>query len=154
MATVYGTNATKRDNQTIPALIDIGQVGGEVRLAFDTYVSAGAIPLSTKIRMMTLPEGARVTDVWLDATDLGTVGTLDVGWESNVANGGSDAANGTGFLSAVDVHTAASLTKMSTTQGATGQAIQFTGTTQITINASAATDVAGTIKLYVFYVVA
>lgn len=80
MATVYGSNATIALGQS---RIPQGEVGGAVRVAYDVYTASGAIADATVIRLCKIPAKARILDVVLSHTDLGTTGTCTVGWESN-----------------------------------------------------------------------
>lgn len=147
MATVYGTNATNRD-VTIPAVKNKSKdERGRLFCAYDTYVAAAAIPISTIINLMKLPPGARVHEVILDSDDLGTVGTISVGWAAN----GVDSVNATGFLTAQDVHTAAATFRMTGLVAPAGHFKEFTVETQVTATAAAATDVAGTFRVAVWY---
>ena len=100
--------------------------------------------------MMKLPKGARVLDAVLVTDDLGTTGTLDVGWEATA----DEVADPNGFLNAIDVNSAAAINKMSTTAGYPGMLKQFSAEAQISITASQATTATtGTIELVVYYVV-
>src|SRR4051812_17239106 len=104
MATVKGVERTKQD--TIPAdLRDQGSKGGVVRVLYDKYVAAGALSLNDVIQLGQLPAGARVVGYWLKSGDLGTTGTLDLGWAASAD--GVESASATGFLAAVDVNAAA-----------------------------------------------
>src|SRR4051812_34458724 len=101
MATNYGVNATKRANSTIPSLEGQGEKNAALKMAYDEFTQSAAITQADTIRMMKLPPGARVLNVYyafsgsLDASG----GTVDIGWEAN----GTDAADDDGFLQNVDV---------------------------------------------------
>lgn len=149
MAEYYGSNYTKNFVNVPATLSNPGEQKAKIHFAYDEYVAAGALALNDTIKMMKLPKKARVIDVVLASSDLGTVGTLDVGWEAN----GTESADDNGFLNAVDVNAAAQTISMQEQNYMPGQFVQFSAETQIAIKVSAATDAAGTIKLGVYYVV-
>lgn len=153
MATFYGVNATKRENQTIKQLIGPGDVAGRVRVARDTFELSADLAAADTIRMMELPEGARVLDAILFFDDLDAAGgTLDVGWEAGA--GAVEAADADGFLSAVDV-TSAGLTTMQDDQPTRpGFDKLFSEAVQVAVTVLGDTDAtSGTITLYLYYVV-
>ena len=103
MATKYGVGATKRDNSTIPSLIEQGEHRGRVRCEYDEYTLTAALTQNDVIKLMKLPAGARVHNVYvyfhaLDAS----AGTIDLGWEANSV----DAADADGFMDALAVTSA------------------------------------------------
>lgn len=154
MTVYYGSNATKRDNQNIKALIGPGETAGRLRVAYDSYaLTADLVGGTDTIRMMKLPKGARVIDVILEFDDLdGSGGTLDVGWEAS-----ADAvvsADPDGFLANVDVATAAGLVTMQDDQPTLdGLFKQFDAEVQVTISPDGDTDAtSGNIKLCILYV--
>ncbi len=152
MATVYGVNATLRNN--VPkAEMGVGEAGGRVRLAYDSYTAAGAIALNDIVVMgPKIPKGARMIDGWIKHADLGTVGTLDLGWAAS--DDGLEAVNATGFISAEDVHTAADIVKATDNQAApAGVGKKLLAEVQPIVTASAATDVAGAFSTFIFYIV-
>src|SRR4051812_46016358 len=154
MATVYGTNATKRDVNVPADKIGKGEVNGKILFAYDEYVAAGVIANSTVIRLMKLPAGARLIDAMVSADDLGTTGTGTLGWEANTV----DAASSAGIIAALDFNAAAANTGMlKTAVPTTGCFKKFSevgGETQISITMTAATTAAGTIRCGVWYVLA
>jgi hypothetical protein len=149
MATLYGVNATKRDVNVPADKIGKGEVNGRVLFAYDEYTSTGAIAINDVINVMKLPAKARVISTVLSSTDLGTVGTLTVGWAAN----GVDAADDDGLLTTVDVNAAAIKVGDIEQVPQAGTFKQFGAETQIQIKATAATDAAGTIKIGIMYVV-
>lgn len=150
MATFYGVEATKATN-SIPQLQGQGTAGGGVKIAYDKYAPAGALSLGDKIKMGKLPKGARVIAYWLKSSDLGTVGTLDLGWSASADAVEAGSANG--MFSAVDVHTAAITVDHGDQENMAGLGKKFDAGVDIEVKASAATDAAGTIECCVFYVV-
>jgi hypothetical protein len=147
MATFYGINATKRDNSVPAQKIDAMDVQGRVRVAYDEITLAGAITTSDVIKMMKLPAGARILDAHLVSADLGTTGTLNVGWEDN----GVDGAAASGIFSAADVNSAALSAKMAATYS-TNLLKKFSAETQISIVPAANTTAGGKVALAVYYV--
>ena len=154
MATKYGVNATKRDNQAIPQLIGPGEVRGGIDVSYDEYTLTADLASGDVIKMGKLPAGARVHNVVLEFDDLdGSGGTVDVGWEANSV----DSADADGFLANVDV-TSAGLVDMiddqPTVDGLFKQFSPLGGETQISITMDGDTDATtGTIKLAVYYVI-
>ena len=154
MATLYGSNATKRDVNVPSDKIPAGEQVGEKHFAYDEYSLVGVVlGAADVIKMMKLPAGARVSEVVLAFPDLGTTGTCTVGWEASAS--GAIAADADGFLTTVDLNTAADVVAMSSQANNPGQYKKFDEEVQISIAMSAATTaVAGTIKLEVEYVLA
>ncbi|RMF55086.1 hypothetical protein D6745_03225 [Candidatus Woesearchaeota archaeon] len=152
MATYKGVNRTKITSEPIQA-IPKGEQYGRLHVAYDEYTAAGALALNDVIELMTLPEGARVHEVILDSSDLGTTGTLDLGWAAGAK--GLEAANATGFFSAVDVATAATRVSLVSNgaQNAAGYLKKFAEEVLVQINVSAATTAGGTIRVTVLYTV-
>jgi hypothetical protein len=148
MATYSGVNYAL-SSASPPSRQDQGDVKGRVKHAYDSYVAAGALALNNVINVMKLPAGARVLEAILVSDDLGTTGTLDLGWTDN----GVDGASANGLLSAVDVHTAAIQARAGgITPAVAGIFKKFSAETQLQVKVSAATTAAGTIKVGVLYV--
>jgi hypothetical protein len=103
MATVYGVNATKRDNSSVPALENQGEKNSPLKVAYDEYTLTAAMAQNDIIKLMKLPAKARVINVlvYFDALDA-AAGTLDIGWEANA----SDSADADGFFAALAVTSA------------------------------------------------
>ena len=78
MATVYGVNFTKYDQNDPRKMADVAEVGGRMRVQYDTYEADGLASGST-ISMARMPKGARVWNVVLITDDLSGSGTLQVG---------------------------------------------------------------------------
>lgn len=150
MAIFYGTESSK-PNLAIPQLQEQGTVGGNMGVAYDKYVAAGALSLNDRIKVGKLPKGARIVGYWIKSADLGTTGTLDLGWAASAD--GVEAASANGMLSAVDVNTAAT-TKGHTDQGnMAGLGKLFGAAVDLEVKVSAATTAAGTIEVCVYYIV-
>ena len=149
MATIYGANATLRQN--VPSeKIDSSDQGGRVRMIYDSYTSAGAIAINSILEMGDkVPAGARILDVWLNYTGASTVGTIEVGWAAS-ADGG-EAADENGFL-AGQVVTTADCDKMSDVNAAVaGMGKKFSEPVQVQLDFTAASDAADTYELFVLY---
>lgn len=152
MANKYGVNATKRDVSVPSVKIAPGEVGGAVQFAYDEYSLTADLAANDVIKLMKLPAGARVLDVVVNSADLdsGATGEIKVGWAAN----GVDAADDDGFITALDIHTAAAAKAMSSLQAAAGYFKKFTVETQVEIVISGDTNAtSGKIMLGVQYVV-
>lgn len=151
MATLYGLNATKRDNVVPSQKIDAQDAGGRVRCAYDEYdlATLGVVLGATDvIRMAKLPAGARVVGYTLKSADMGTTGSCDVGYEAN----GVDAAAPSAFLASVDLNAAAITISQADQENEAGLFKKFTVETQISISmAAASTAITGKISLAVFF---
>jgi hypothetical protein len=93
MATFYGTNSTIANAPTPATILKPGLLGGNVRCLLDDYTCVGTEVTGDLIHMgYTLPVGAKVIDVTLHVSALGTGVTLNVG----------DAEDDDRYISAVD----------------------------------------------------
>lgn len=79
MATVYGKNKTivrLADGSKIPA----GEVGGEVKIAYDQYTLAAEVAANDIIDMaLSIPAGARIVDAAIVAPSMGATGIFQLG---------------------------------------------------------------------------
>lgn len=156
MATYYGVNATKRDNQAIKQLIGPGEVKSPVYIAYDSYTLTAALVQNDVIKMMKLPPGARVhnVQVYFDALDA-SGGTVDIGWEANTV----DSADADGFMADVAVTSAGAQDMQDDQPTRPGVFKQFDsagGETQVsvTVDHSGGLDAtSGSIKLAVYYAI-
>ncbi len=154
MGTVYGANATKRDNQTIPQLIPQGEGKGNVYCAYDSYTLTAALAQNDVIKLMKLPAGALVHNVhvYFDSLDA-SGGTLDIGWEANSV----DAVDQDGFFDALAVTSAGAQDMMGdkpTRPGVFKQFSEVGGETQVyaTVTHSGGLDATtGSLKVLVLY---
>lgn len=111
--------ATLYSNQYQDAFVDVpsdfirsGDVSGEVKFMFFDFTVPGTVPTNGDIyKLGKIPKGARVIEAVLSFPDLGTAGTLDLGWAADAA--AVETADDNGFLASVDVNTAADTIKMS-----------------------------------------
>jgi hypothetical protein len=146
MAALLGTNATKRAASPFSAI----EQGEERGVSYDEYTLPSAvIGASDTIDLGLLPQGARVLEVALSFPDLGTTGALKLGW---VLNAAADAADDDGFLTNVDLNTAADTVLMSTEANVPGFGKKFAAATIVRATMTAATTAtSGTIKCAVYY---
>lgn len=153
MATKYGVQATKRENQTIPQLEEQGHTKGQIYSAHDSYTLTADLAAADVIKMMRLPEGARVVDARMVFTDLdGSGGTLDVGWQAGAS--AAEAADADGFLAVVDVTSAGSVSMFEDQSSRPGYNKTFTEEVQVTVATVGDTDAtSGTIDLEIWYVI-
>jgi hypothetical protein len=150
MATVYG-------DQYQDAYVDVpsdkirgGDLNGTPEFLYFSYTASGAIALNDVIKLGKIPKGARVIEAVLSTTDLGTVGTLDLGWAAD--SGAVETADQDGFIAAMNVNSAANTVSMVEQVNVPGLLKKFSAECDLQITASAATDAAGTIKGYLMYV--
>ena len=83
MAAAYGVNFTKNfpvesGSTSAQSQVDVSEVGGRMRVAYDTY-EASSLASGSTISMFKLPKGARVWQMILITDDLSGSGTLQVG---------------------------------------------------------------------------
>lgn len=151
MATYYGVNYTKAFVNVPSDKVDVSAWGGRLRLNYDTYAPAGAIALNEKIYLGKLPKGAKIAEVVLAVTDLGSAGVFDVGYEYNAVGDSALVDDPDAFLASVDVNAAADTVSMSVQNNLVGFGYETLGEADIIITATTATTAAGTIKLAVYY---
>ncbi len=144
MATIYGVEATKRE---AGSLAEQGKLGGIVRSAYDEYLSAGAVIATGALKLMKLPQGARLIGIKAVWPDHGTTGAATLGWEAN----GVDAADADGIIAAMDLTAAGNVIALASA----GFQKKFGAETQITCTIGTATDASTDLKIQVelFYVV-
>lgn len=153
LTTVYGAQATLRD-QTVPApALDFTLNGGKVRCMFESYTVGAADEFGTSglIKAMKLPKGARVVDAHVVCPATGATGIFDIGWAAGA--GAVEAADADGLFAGIDPGAAAVDAKMAGTVA--GFFKKFEEEVQVEIDCTEATAaMAGlTIKLAVFYIV-
>ena len=153
MTDFYGVNATKRDNSVPSQKIAPGEVNGRVRMAYDEYTFTAVIETTDSLKMMEIPEGARVLEVYIKSDDLGTAGDINVGWEAGAT--ATEAADPDGFFAALDVNAAPIGVTMTATDGTVaGFMKKFEEKVRVVIVPTEnTTATSGTIKLAVTYVV-
>jgi hypothetical protein len=151
MATLYGENATLRDNSQPSQKIRSQEQHGRMRIAHDQISLSAALALNDEVIMMKLPAGAKIYEAELSTDDLGTTGVLDIGWEAS--SGGGEAADQDGLFAAVDVATAA-VARQKMANSVAGFQKRFSEEVRVKVVATTATTAtSGDIKLSVWYVV-
>jgi hypothetical protein len=159
MPTIYS-------NQYQDAFIDVpsnkikrGDQSGEVKHLFFDYQVTAAPANGDVLKLGKLPKGARVVEACLSFPDLGTAGSLNMGWAASAelivdSVTPVEAADADGFLAAVDVATAADTVLMSSGANLAGLGKAFDAEVDVQIDiATAWTATSGTIKGYLTYVV-
>lgn len=110
MSNFYGANATKLLVNNPPQKCGIGEANGVLRMLYDEYDFSAIIATTDALYMGSLiPKGARILDVVVKCTDLGTTGDINVGWAASAelaAGVAVEAASATGFFAALDVNIA------------------------------------------------
>tara|TARA_R110002020_G_scaffold26844_2_gene86809 strand:+ start:341 stop:796 length:456 start_codon:yes stop_codon:yes gene_type:complete len=150
MADLYGVNRTLLNNvpeQKIPA----GEQSGRIRVAYDSYTTAGAIG-SDVINLMKIPKGARILDVRVKHGAHGNSGTLDIGWLAS--DDAVESEDLDGFFNELAVNAAGSNGMEISTANAAGNLKSFSAEVQVTARAGATnTGSAAEIALAVYYVI-
>lgn len=157
MATIYSnqwTNAyiTKPSVKNAP-----GDVNGQSRFLFFDYDITAAPTNGDVLKLGKLPKGAKVKEACLSFPDLGSAGSLNLGWaasaELDSAGSAVEAADADGFMAAVDVNTAADTVLMSSGVNVPGMLKDFAAEVDVQIDiATAWTATSGKIKGYIEYV--
>jgi hypothetical protein len=125
---------------TFPATYpDTAQVGGRVRVFYDTFTAPG-VTVGSTIDIARLPKGARVWDIHIFHDALAGAGKLVVG----------DAASANRYLAAFATGSAGKQTMTGTNGQSTGVGFQQTAETTIIITTGGAT-INGTIRSIVYY---
>lgn len=157
MATLYsnqfkGAYVDKPMEQIKP-----GDISGDVRFAFFDFDITAAPTNGDVLKLFKLPKGAKLKAFRITGPDLGSAGSLNLGWAASaeVVPGTTtpvEAANATGLISALDVNTAAFDGNMAA--AAAGFLKEFNAEVDIQVAvATAWTVTTGTIKGYAEYVV-
>lgn len=155
MATFYGKNATRLLQDQPKQLADIGETNGRVRMLYDKFDLSAVLATTDKLLMgAKIPKGARIVDVILKSTDMGTGGDFNVGWEAS--EDGAELADEDGFFAAIDVNAAA--TKASMVANAAGNLAglfkKFAAEVQPSITPSeSGTATTGTVELAILFVI-
>ncbi len=107
LTTVYGANATLRDQTVPPVALASQQNYGRVRVLQDSYTQSASDEFGTSgiINMMKIPKGARVVDGILAITTSGSAGKFEVGWAAGAT--GTEVADANGLYEEVDPGNAA-----------------------------------------------
>ena len=150
MADLYGVNRTLLNNvpeQKIPA----GEQSGRLRVAYDSYTTAGAIGTDV-IHLMKIPKGARILDVRVKHGAHSNSGTLDIG--RLALDDAVEALDADGFFNELAVNAAGSNGMEISTVNPVGINKKFDAEVQVTVQKGATnTSAAAEIALAIFYVI-
>ena len=153
LTTVYGANATKRENQEPTAKIPANENYGRVRVLYDSYTVDAADEFGTSgiIKCMKIPKGARLLDAAVVCPAVGANGIFDIGWAAGAT--ATEAAVGDGIFDGIDPGAAAVDARMLGTVG--GWNKTFNEEVEVQIDCTEATANMGTltIKLMLFIAV-
>lgn len=155
MAVLKGVNNTLI-NSNPPQPAGVGEQHARVRIIYDKYtLLADAVGGTDSIAMGGLiPAGARILDVHVKCADLdASGGTLDIGWQASAD--GVHVADPDGFMTVIDVATAADVFKMSDDDASpVGMFKKFTSPVQPAIAFTGDTDATtGDIEICIYYTV-
>lgn len=156
MATYYGDGFTSAYNNHPVTKLGVGDFNGVVKRSYFEYTITGVITAAQVIKVAKIPTGARVYGAGLKFGDLGTTGTLELGFAADT--GAVETADADAFLAAVDVNTAADFVTMDQQQEAggalAGHLKKFSAECDVEIYVTTAWTVSsGTIKGYIDFVV-
>ena len=150
MADLYGVNRTLLNNvpeQKIPA----GEQSGRLRVAYDSYTTAGAIG-SDVIHLMKIPKGARILDIRVKHGAHGNSGTFDIGWLAS--DDAVESEDTDGFFNELAVGSVGSNGMEISTVNPVGINKKFDAEVQVTVRKGATdTSAAKEIALAIFYVI-
>jgi len=151
--TEYGVNALKILSNNPAEKANVGEVGGRLRVIYDSFTSTGVITIGSVVNMGgKIPAGARVLDVKIVSTELGTAGDLDVGWA--VSADGVESASADGFFADIDVNAAAvSYSMFEDSSASAGMGKKFASAVQPVVSFPEASTAAGTVTMIIEYVV-
>lgn len=156
MPTFFGNQFTNAFITKPSVKIPPGDISGEIRYAHFDYTLPATPPIANdNIKLVRLPANVRVIDACLAFPDLGTTGTISLGWSASAD--GVEAAAASGLLASVDANTAADV---ATTEAAmiaggalAGYLKDFASEVDIELFVNTAwTVTSGTIRGYVKYV--
>jgi hypothetical protein len=155
MATLYGDQFTSAYVNHPSTKFDVGQFNAQVKRLYFEYTITAAPTAGDVIKVGKVPQGARVYDAGLKFSDLGTTGTLELGFAADV--GAVETADNDAFMASVDVNSAADFVTMNQQQLASGALAghlkRFSAECDIEIYVTTAwTVTSGTIKGYIEYV--
>ena len=123
MATTYGNNKRKSvASVTNPTeMVNVAESGGRMRVMYDTYEADGNTSTDntgangTVVVIGTLPKGARIWNIILQADALGSSVTLSAGYaaHTNSSTGATVAVDLVAFIAATAMNTAKKVLSMS-----------------------------------------
>ncbi len=153
MATTYGDQYSDAYVEKPSTKILPGDVNSPVKFLYYS-VTVAALAANDVIKIAKLPKGARVKQVSLTASDLGTTGTLAIG--KTAGTNALETADDDAFLTAVDVLTASDTNSMQQQMEAgganAGYLAELLDEVDVEIKAATATTAAGTIQGFIEYV--
>ena len=120
---------------------------------WDLSVAAASVATSDTVYLAKIPKGARVIDALAKFGDLGTGGTVDIGWQASAD--GLETASSTGLFTALDVQTAADAVLASINQAnAPGIGKEFAGEVNVVLVPSQNINpgTSGTLELFIEYI--
>lgn len=152
MVAYLGVNHTLAYSTTPSAKFGLGEMGGRVRVLFDSFTVTAALLTTDTLQMGKIPKGARVLDFVINSPDLGGTGTMNIGWAAGA--GAVEAANATGFYSALDISGQAVVASLSETASAAGLHKKFTEEVPVQlVPAANFSATSGTLSIAVYYVI-
>jgi hypothetical protein len=149
MATKYGAQYTDAFVDVPADKVHGRDWGGKVEKIYFSFALAAVLALNDIVKLAKIPKGCRVLDAVLQFPDLGTGGTAELGWAADAA--AVETADADGFLTTVDMKTAADCVSMQQQMEAGGAnagfAKVFDAECDLQLNVSEATTASsGTIK--------
>jgi hypothetical protein len=151
MANYYGSNASLRLNQSVPALAPGKEVGGMKHVILDKYVLSAVFAANDLIYVGKLPKGAKVLEVKVIAPDMGGTGTMDVGYLASAD--GDEVADDNAFGSAVDISGQAIAYSMAGVAGGmAGYQKEFASEVEVVLKMPITATTSGTIYTQIEYV--
>lgn len=155
MATLYGDQYSDAYVEKPSTKWSNGDFNGGLKFNYFEYTITAAPTNADIIKVCKIPKGARVMGAGLKFTDLGTAGTLELGYAADAD--AVETADDNAFLASVDVNTAGDFVTMDQQQEAggtlAGHLKKFSAECDVQILVTAAwTVTSGTIKGYIAYV--
>jgi hypothetical protein len=153
MAEFKGVHKTYIDS--VPSVkVPPGDNGGKLRAIYDEFTITEDMSGDTLLMGSLIPKGARVHQVAIYSTDLGTI-TADVGWQASEelsAGSAVEAADADGFFDGVDLGAAEDTHLMTEVLGSRpGIFKKFSAAVQPVILFNTTTDATDTVKLAIYY---
>ena len=145
--------ATFYSNQYQNAYVDVpstkirpGDVTGVLMVLYFDFTIPGTAPIANDVfKLGRIPKGSRVIDMQIQFPDMGSAGLVDIGWAASAD--GVEAANATGFYSALDVNTAAIIASILEVPSAAGFCKLFDAEVDLELKVNTAwTVTSGTVK--------
>ena len=154
MATIYSDQYQDAYVDVPSNKIGRGEFNAKVHIIYFSHTVTAAPSNGDVLKLCKLPKGARVLNAVLSHGDLGTAGTLNLGWAAS--DDAVESADADGLIASIDVATAAAIVTMHEQTGAAvpGLLKQFAAEVDVQLDiATAWTATSGSIKGYIEYVV-